>query len=475
MNKKNVLLLTLFLIMIIGVIPRFYHLGYENVWIDECFSLKEAERLSFWDALISIKEENTNPPFSFLFIRYWIMIFGDSDFRIRFPFALMGTISIIVIYFVGKELFNSKVGLVSSIIMSLSMVHVLYSQEARPYAIFTLTTLLSLLYYIRIMKYGKFREYTYYIIPTIIFLYTHYFSIFTLFMQNIVFFLYYKRFKVSIRNWFCMQSIIAFSCIPILWFLKKQFNTTQIAIFGQFTSKYGFMSVFSEMGVLLVILPVLIILFSVAIIKITKFDILHFFRKIGFNRNIFLVFAGILLLLSALVLSRVTSSIFIFRYSHFIYPIFYILFAKGFIMLKKQQKTILTISFILVSSFLLFNYHFDVPRKAEWKNVATLIESDYKEGELIIMLNKITSVCLNHYYSGNNLDVVSLQAYSNDIKNQEELSRLIANNDLENRKGVWLILSHAHNTRGFYRKYLNNSRNHDFKKVYKSIDVYHFS
>jgi uncharacterized membrane protein len=56
---------------------------------------------------------------------------------------LFGFISIFLIYHLARQLFNRDVGLLSALLMALSLFHIHYSQEARQYALVTLLTLTS--------------------------------------------------------------------------------------------------------------------------------------------------------------------------------------------------------------------------------------------------------------------------------------------------------------------------------------------
>ena len=72
--------------------------------------------------------------FHFPFLWLWVRIFGWSEFWVKLPFALMGIGSIYLIYLIGKQWFNRKVGLFSAAFFAVSQFTVFYSQLARPYS-----------------------------------------------------------------------------------------------------------------------------------------------------------------------------------------------------------------------------------------------------------------------------------------------------------------------------------------------------
>lgn len=61
----------LILIIILGTLLRLYQIGTESIWIDEQFSIRDAEQLKLKPRL-----------FYSLFLRFW-MFFGDSDGWLR--------------------------------------------------------------------------------------------------------------------------------------------------------------------------------------------------------------------------------------------------------------------------------------------------------------------------------------------------------------------------------------------------------
>ena len=68
------------------------------------------------------------------FLWFWVRLFGWSEFWVKLPFALMGIGSIYLIYLIGQQWFNRKVGLFSAAFFAVSQFTVFYSQLARPYS-----------------------------------------------------------------------------------------------------------------------------------------------------------------------------------------------------------------------------------------------------------------------------------------------------------------------------------------------------
>ena len=125
--KKNIILIG---ILILSTVLRFYRISSQSIWFDEAISFAYAE-LPFLD-IISVVISDTQAPLYFLFLHFW-MILGKSEFILRSSSAIFGIASTFLIYLLGKEIFNKRVGLIASFLISISPFTIYYSQELRVY------------------------------------------------------------------------------------------------------------------------------------------------------------------------------------------------------------------------------------------------------------------------------------------------------------------------------------------------------
>ena len=145
---KNKLILLLG-ILFIGLFLRVYDLGNESIWLDEGCSIRFANlNLS---QIISVRD-NGLPPLYYIILHWWINLFGDSEFSIRFPSVIFSFLAIFMIYKIGNQIFDKDVGMLSSLLLGLSVFHIHYSQEARTYSLCVLLTLLSMYFFINRFK-----------------------------------------------------------------------------------------------------------------------------------------------------------------------------------------------------------------------------------------------------------------------------------------------------------------------------------
>ncbi len=146
-SKTQIILL---LIILVGLFLRIYALSSDSLWNDEIGSIKISKLELF--QIAGRYDVETNPRIYYIILHYWINLFGDSEFSVRFPSAIFGLFAILMMYKVGTLIFDREVGVLSSLILALSTFHITYSQEARMYSLMVLLTLLSIYFFIKLLK-----------------------------------------------------------------------------------------------------------------------------------------------------------------------------------------------------------------------------------------------------------------------------------------------------------------------------------
>ena len=137
------------IIVSLGIVLRFYDLGTESYWIDEMSTVIEGQQ-NILQVITSGRLDQ--PPAYYLPFHLWLQIFGTTEVSTRSFSALIGVGSIVLIYLIGRELFDRKVGLLAAFLMAISEFQIYYSQQARFYSFFEFTALLSFLFFILALK-----------------------------------------------------------------------------------------------------------------------------------------------------------------------------------------------------------------------------------------------------------------------------------------------------------------------------------
>jgi mannosyltransferase len=170
-------------ILFLGTFLRVYQLGTESLWRDEGWTTWFAS-LGGPSEIVEQSKTDNNFPTYYLVLRYWIGLFGDSEFSVRFPSALAGVLAV-AIYKVGQFLFGRSTGLIASLLLTLSPFHIAYSQEARVYSLMTLLAVLSFYFFLEVLAKSNAAARTGYILSTTALLYCHVYGLFIVLAQNI--------------------------------------------------------------------------------------------------------------------------------------------------------------------------------------------------------------------------------------------------------------------------------------------------
>ena len=121
-------------ILLVATVLRLWKLGQVPFMHDEFSALLRTRFDNFHDFIQQGVMPDSHPIGVQLFLWGWVKLFGWSEFWVKLPFVLMGIGSIYLIYLIGRQWFNRKVGLFSAAFFAVSQFTVFYSQLARPYS-----------------------------------------------------------------------------------------------------------------------------------------------------------------------------------------------------------------------------------------------------------------------------------------------------------------------------------------------------
>lgn len=124
---------TLLVILLAGLGLRLYRLTWQSVWDNEAFSLT-VSHLPFHEMTAKIVKDIVHPPLHYYLLHGVFREFGFGDFQARLVSAVFGTITVGVVFLMAQYLFDTSTGLLAAMLMAVSQLGIMYSQEARPYA-----------------------------------------------------------------------------------------------------------------------------------------------------------------------------------------------------------------------------------------------------------------------------------------------------------------------------------------------------
>lgn len=210
---------SLYVVIAIGTALRLFGLGAENYWIDEFRSLTYVANRTPIQVAVEIPFFDPHPPLYYVLLDLWTDLFGRSEPMVRLLSAIFGIAAIPMLYLVGKELYDERVGVVAAGILALSRFHIRFSQTARMYSLFVFATLLSMYWLLRLREDPSRRNTVAYFVSTVILVYAHVFGTLVVAAQHCyVLASRYVRedgtFAVPLRKWIGTHVVVVALAIP---------------------------------------------------------------------------------------------------------------------------------------------------------------------------------------------------------------------------------------------------------------------
>lgn len=385
--KNNKILLG---ILVVGFLLRIYKLDFQSPWGDELFTMiNSSSKKSFLD-IFDILKSDVHPPLYYYIVHIFYMIFGDSSFIARLISVIFGISGLIVVYYLSKELFNKRVGLLSIALLTINHFHIYYSQEARMYTMLFFSTALSFLYLIRFIKKPTYKTAFLYGLFSCFMIYTHFFALFTLISQYLIllYFLVRPCYLIKQNEFFKLSlfsgiiSLILYIPALIIFFTASKRESFWIPVPEKdvYTVMFKEFFGFSEIAIYIIVLALLwffIKLFSRKEEKIYYINPATEKQTFAF----FILFSWIIItLFIPYILSYINLPIIISRYFINILPALIILIASGFIYMKNT----LVRSFLIIT-FLIYSFT-DVVYVKDYYN--RIMKTQYREvSEYIVKRN----------------------------------------------------------------------------------------
>ncbi len=156
---------------------RLAFINHESVSGDESFSMV-VSRMPWHEMLPTLIHDYVHPPLHYFVLRGWIALFGFGLFQARLLSAIFGALAVVYLYLLAEYLFDRRTALISSLLLAISQLGVMYGQEARPYAQFQFLALLAAYLFLRAFHEGRAASWWGFVGVSVLLLYTDYFSLY---------------------------------------------------------------------------------------------------------------------------------------------------------------------------------------------------------------------------------------------------------------------------------------------------------
>lgn len=397
MISRGFFLIYLFPILLLGIGLRIYNLGTNSVWFDEAIFLLFGSTINGLSELSEIvftylrlgQWKMLNPAYTF-FASYWGM-FAKNEFMARLPSAIFGIISVLLIYYLGKSLFNRKAGLVSAFILAISPFHIYYSQELRMYSLITLLTIISVYFFRKFLEYGRYTFLIGYIIFIVLNIYTQTVTILILFAEIIFFLFYRKRYAVLFRKWLKGHIIIGLSLIPGMLLMALWLKT-----YTKLTAWEARISTTSELGRISLGIPFFTFKNfcigynatpSIYLLAVGIFLILFFLSLFKTDKKEEMNFCLICLFIPMFIMYVFQTFIYADRYLIPSSIFLYLIIGNGLAYIKKTFTIIIMTVISILCFFSLYNYYNNYMPVSLEERIAEHSHKEYKEAVDYILSN----------------------------------------------------------------------------------------
>ena len=473
MNKRIVLPL-LIVILLFGSFLRFYNIGEESLWVDEsgtALLMKNYDLAGVAHNTIINRQilplgylgKGGDLPVYYLLLKLWTGISSVSESSLRIFSAFFGVLSILLVYFMSKELFNEKTGLIASFIFSLHAIMLEYSQEARLYNFMIFIVLLASYSLIKSIRAKSNTFFAVFILSNLIGIYTSPIFLFFFIFEGLYIF------YITLKNNFNDNKLFIGFILLIIAYLPVIYRLIRASIAGLRYS--GKLSLFGIAKIFLayntwIYSPApygfLIILSAVIITAILSFGFIRALIK----PNKSLIFAVAMLVIPFIaffiMLYKVISVFPSNRYIIYTVPVYVIISAFGLSQLKKKYLAFIFPLFIIASTVILSSFYI-YPIHPEYREAVAFLEQNANKNDVLIASTPSIKLAFD-YYSDKFYNLYP-------VLNLDDAKKAI-----ENHNSAWLILSTKYaDQKGELRDYFGKNYDLGETKEFYDVNLTHYT
>lgn len=390
-------LIFLILISIIISIPFIY---FNSIRLDEAQSIWQVSHSV--SEILDIVGRDVHVPLYHIILHFWQAIFDNTIISARYLSLFISIISIPFVYVLASKLYNTKIGLMTTVIFILSPFISWHANEARMYSLLLLLAVLNSIFFIDILKRDKRISWIGFIITAILGIYTHYFYWLFLLSNALFYITNYKQFSRNLFQKFIIVGIILILAIaPWIYYvinLGSAANTKPILnapssvdlfnIFSQYI--FGFQPDIIN-SIILSSWPVIVIIIFTTLQRKLNYSVFNTF--VLFQMLIPVGLAFILSYLRPIFLSRylIVSSLFLYIYIIYIITTYF-----------KRQMKILYIGIILVIGLSLFFQisNPNTPVKENFEDISMYLTAKATARDVIVLSAPFIIYPFEYYYQG---------------------------------------------------------------------------
>ncbi len=373
-------------------------------------SLRLDEAQSLWQTshtftgMLKVIGEDVHVPLYHSVLHFWQIIFGNGVATARFLSLLFFLLVLPAMYLLGKALYGPREGVLGAFLVSISPFLNWYGNEIRMYSLFTLLSILSQYFFVRLFKDEESSGLWFgYAAVTVLGLYTHYFFGLVILAQILFFVSHRTIFPArAVGRFVAVGVIAALSFAPwIAWVTALGGAATERPLLATPTTANVFNS-FSQFffgfqgdhinSLILALWPLAVLL---AFLSLQRGVVLSSETK-------YVLFSVLVPILAAFAASFVFQPIYLTRYLILAVPPLYFLlitmtasYPKFFSWLLRGAIVLLmmgALSAEIVSA--------TIPVKENYEGVTSFLETHAKPQDVVVISAPFTIYPIEYYYRG---------------------------------------------------------------------------
>jgi len=370
------------IITLAGAWLRLHQLNAVPLRGDEAFTVIHWMREPLAQTLANIVTVDPQAPLSYALYRAYALVVGSQENVVRFLPALFSIMGIPVLFALGKRLFATRTGVIAALIWAFHPFMLWHAQDARNYAIWSVTNPLALWLALRALDRGRRLDWFLYVAAAVLSLYIYYLELFTLAALNVYVFTTALRKQTLLLRWVIAQCVIALLIAP--WYLQDRLlsgggytGTTANFDFERLLNSFLPTLVFGEAYPLISQLGVLLLVFIVIMLGLLL------------RRSISKFYLLLLLLLIPLVGIAIVSTrlnVFAPRYVLSVSVILSLILAYAFTVRFKMgvlMKAVAGFVFLVQLLSVSFLVH-DYAKSPDWRALSLYLQDRVTSTDLIV-------------------------------------------------------------------------------------------
>jgi uncharacterized membrane protein len=205
----------LIVMMTVTTVLRVRHLDRDSLWYDEVITVRLARTAGPSDLISLLRQiDGTRAPLHPLLLQGWLRVFGGTELAARSFSALCGILTVVIVYVLGRRLFDEPAGRWAAWFTAVCPPLVYYSQEARMYAWLVFLTCLSWLAFLEFRRSAVWRIRVAYGLLLTGLVYSHPLGLFMVAAHGLAYLLVRKSLVLGFRSWLAIQAAVALAIAP---------------------------------------------------------------------------------------------------------------------------------------------------------------------------------------------------------------------------------------------------------------------